>query len=230
MDRQCSLHRLLLHHAHEVHCVYHNLARRSRRCPHRTTRVVAIVIWFLSRNLDFAVLYLQTRRTATITSTDFYKDAHVAALTMLDWFLDAAIRDVVLAALTSLGHQCRHQADTFLMQTCLVEFIVAQNQRGLTVDLPQALHVYLRLWSHRAMSDRTAMVLRRLAWHRNSRRRFGVALRRTFMMSITSLPPSRELNRGQLAIRVPQRNIFSSDTASPLHDVMAWTMFSCHQL
>ena len=228
MDRRSSLDRLLLHHAQQVHGVYHNLARRSH-CPHRTTRVVAIVIWFLSRNPDLAVLYLQTRSGATITSTDFYSDAHVAALTMLDWFRDAAIRGVVLAALTSLEHQCRHQADMFLMQTCLVEFIVAQNQRGLTVDLPQAIHVYLRLWSHRARSHRTATVLRRLAWHRNSRRRFGVALRRNFMMSITSLPPSRELNREQLAIRVLRGNNFNSHSFPPLHVVMAWTIFSYHQ-
>jgi len=215
---------LLLHHAHQVHGVYRNLARRSD-CPHRTTCVVAIVIWFLSRNPDLAVLYLQTRSSATVTCADFYVDAHVAALTMLDWFRDAAIGGVVLAALTSLEHKCRHQADNFLMQTCLVEFIVAQNQRGLTVDLPQAIHVYLRLWSHRSRSHRTAIALRRLAWHRNSRRRFGVALRRNFMMSITSLPPSRELNRPQLAIRVLRGNKSTSHSFPPLHVVMAWTIF-----
>ena len=202
MDRRSSLESLLLYHVHEVHCAYHKLARRSH-CPHRGTRAVAILIWLLSRNPDLAVLHLQTRLVSFIDSTDLFRDAEVAALTMLDWFRDVAIRGVVLAAITSLEHQCRHQADSFLLQTCLVDFIVAQNQRGLTVDqLLQALHVYLRLWSHRALSDRTAMCLRPFAWHRNSRRRFGVALRCNFLLCITTLPPSRELNREELVTRV----------------------------
>jgi hypothetical protein len=111
------------------------------------------------------------------------------------------------------------------MQTCLVDFTVAQNQRGLTVDLPQALHVYLRLWSHRAMSDRTAMCLRSLAWHCNSRRKKGVALRRNFMLLITALPASRELDRPQFVTRVAHMRVFSSDTSPHMYLIGAGVMF-----
>jgi hypothetical protein len=100
MDRRSSFDSLLLHHVHGVHCTYHNLARRSH-CPHRGTRAVAVVIWFLSRNPDLAVLYLQTRFAPAINSPDFHKDAQIAALTMLNCFRDAAIRGVVFAALAS---------------------------------------------------------------------------------------------------------------------------------
>ena len=90
-DRRSSREGLLLHDVHSVQCVYHKLVRRQHG-PDRGTRAVAILIWFLSRNPDLAVLYLQTRFVALIESTDFSKDAKVAALTMLDWFQDGHSR------------------------------------------------------------------------------------------------------------------------------------------
>jgi len=191
MDRRALREGMLLHDVFSVLRVYHKLERRQDG-PDRGTRAVAILIWFLNRNPDLAVLYLLKWSVALIESTDFCRDTAIAALTMLDWFRDTAIRGVVMAAITSLEHPCRYQADSFLMQSCLVDFIVAQNQRGLTVDLPQALQVYLHLWSHRAMSDRTARCLRRLAWHRK--------------LSTTTLPPARELNREQLVTRLIYEN------------------------
>ena len=88
------------------------------------------------------------------------------------------------------SHCCRIRARNFLMPTCLVEFVVGQNLKGVTVDLPQAVEVYLRLCSHRPMSAVTATHLRRLVRHRNSRRRFGVSLHRNFMLTLTTLPTS----------------------------------------
>ena len=128
-----------------------------------------------------------------------------AALSLLHWFKIGRVRNLVMAAIESLDHPIRYRADVFLMHTCLVGLIVDQNKRGLTVDLPGAVQVYLRLWSHRPMSDRTAVALRRLAWHRNSRRRFGVLLRLNFMLVLTTLPQARELSREEQLTRVISR-------------------------
>ena len=128
-----------------------------------------------------------------------------AALSLLHWFKIGRVRNLVMAAIESSDQPIRYRADVFLMHTCLVGFIVDQNKRGLTVDLPRAVQVYLRLWSHRPMSDRTAEALRQLVWHRNSRRRFGVLLRLNFMLVLTTLPQARELSREEQLTRVISR-------------------------
>ena len=88
------------------------------------------------------------------------------------------------------------------MHTCLVSVIVEHSRRSLTVDLPQAVQTYLRLWSHRPMSERTARSLQRLMWQRNARRRFGVLLRRNFMLVLTTYPTARALSREEQLSRV----------------------------
>jgi len=184
-------------------------AFRRQDGPDRRTRAVAILVWFLSRSPALAVMYLQSRSSVRIRSEDFYQDTEVAALTMLDWFGEPSTRDVVFAAIDSMDHTVRVLADTFLMMTCLVDYIVAQNQRGVTVPFTHAVEVYLRLWSHRPVSARSGLALRRLAWNRNSRRRFGQELRRSFMLSNTALLPARELKRDDLVLRVTPGNIIT---------------------
>lgn len=181
--------------------IYMRLRRRTEG-PCSEIRAVAVLVWFLSSRPLLAVVYLQQR---SLKNFDVPKDMitpEVVALSLLDWFKNDRVWNLVMAAIESLDHPLRYRADVFLMQTCLVGFIVEQNKRGLTVDLPEAVQVYLRLWSHRPMSDRTAEVLRRLVWHRNSRRRFGALLRVNFMLVLTTLPLSRELSRQEQLTRV----------------------------
>ena len=191
--------------------IYRNLSRR-REGPPLKIRAVAVLIWFLSSCPWLAVVYLQQRSLPNFDVTVEMASLELAALTMLDWFKDDGVRALVMAAVQSLDHPIRERADAFLMHTCLVGIIVEQNQRGLTVDLPQAVQTYLRLWTHRPMSDRTARKLRRLVWHRNSRRRFGVLLRLNFMLVLTTLPQARSLSRDEQLVRV-------------LHDIEECFMF-----
>ena len=185
----------------EVRVIYRNLQRRSQG-PSLQVRAVAVLVWFLSSCPWLAVVYLQQRNLENFDVSGEMATMERAALVMLDWFKVASLRALVLLALDSLDHPIRRRADVFLVQTCLVNFIVIQNQRGLTVDLPQAVEAYLRLWSYRPMADHTAQQLRRLVWHRNSRRRFGVLLRRNFMLVLTTLPHARVLSRDEQRVRV----------------------------
>ena len=181
--------------------IYHKLLRR-RQEPCVKVRAVAILTWFLSSCPWLAVVYLQQRRLTSFEVSMEMATLELAALSMLDWFKDARVRTLVMSAIESLDHPIRERADEFLMHTCLVSRIVDHNQRGLTVDLPQAVQTYLRLWSHHPMSERTARKLQILVWHRNSRRRFGVALRRNFMLVLTTLPHARALTRDEQFARV----------------------------
>ena len=187
-----------------VNDIYATLRRRTEG-PRLETRAVAVLVWFLSSCPLLAVVYLQQRSVDNYDVSRDMATLELAALSLLDWFKIGRVRNLVMAAIESLDHPIRYRADVFLMHTCLVGFIVDQNKRGLTVDLPRAVQVYLRLWSHRPMSDRTAVALRRLAWHRNSRRRFGVLLRLNFMLVLTTLPQARELSREEQLTRVISR-------------------------
>ena len=184
-----------------VHDIYSRLRRRTQG-PRVDIRAVAVLVWFLSSCPLLAVVYLQERRGKSFEVSRDMVTPELAALSLLDWFKNDRVRNLVMAAIESLDHPIRYRADVFLMHSCLVGHIVDQNKRGLTVDLPEAVQVYLRLWSHRPMSDRTAEGLRRLVWHRNSRRRFGVLLRVNFMLVLTTLPPARELSREEQLTRV----------------------------
>ena len=188
-----------------VNDIYATL-RRQTDGPRLETRAGAVLVWFLSSCPLLAVVYLQQRswRSCSFDVSRDMASLELAALS-LDWFKIGRVRNLVMAAIESLDHPIRYRADVFLMHTCLVGLIVDQNKRGLTVDLPGAVQVYLRLWSHRPMSDRTAVALRRLAWHRNSRRRFGVLLRLNFMLVLTTLPQARELCREEQLTRVISR-------------------------
>ena len=181
--------------------VYRQLFRR-RHGPHPQIRAVAVLVWFLSSCPWLAVVYLQQRRLGSFDVSVEMVTMELAALTMLDWFKDDQVRPLVMAAIGSLDHPTRVRADEFLMHTCLVGLIVDHNQRGLTMALPQAVQTYLRLWSYRPMADCTARKLHRLVWHKNSRRRFGVLLRRNFMLVLTTLPQARALSRDEQLARV----------------------------
>ena len=160
--------------------IFQNVARLPQG-PGARTEAVALLIWFLSGSPSLATVYLQSRAVLRLDITAQMLTSTEAALTLLGWFKNDKVRALVLAAVDSLDHPVRHRADVFLMQTCLVELIITQNHKGLTVDLPQAIQAYLRLWSYRPMSERTGRALRNLVWHRNCRRRFGVLLRRNFI-------------------------------------------------
>ena len=181
--------------------IYMNLLRRSEG-PRPETRAVAVLVWFLSSCPWLSVVYLQQRTFETVDVVRGMTSMELAALSMLDWFKEERVQRLVLAAIESLDDPIRRRADVFLMHTCLVSVIVEHNTRGLTVDLPQAVQTYLRLWSHRPMSERTARSLQRLMWQRNARRRFGVLLRRNFMLVLTTYPAARALSREEQLSRV----------------------------
>ena len=129
---------------HVVGRIYGRLHRRQHG-PSRRIRALAILIWFFSKNPDMAAAYLLIRCSDSVDETQFRQGCEIVALTLLDWFRDAVVVSIVFAAIDALDHPVHVMADNFLMQTRLVEFIVAQNMRGLTVALPEAVEVYLRL-------------------------------------------------------------------------------------
>ena len=170
--------------------------------PRKHMRISALLVWFLSSSIDLAMLYLHHCACDEAREVGFFSHRSVAALTMLDWLLQDQTYRHVLTAVDFVGDQYRQLADVFLMDSLVAEYIVRRNAHGVTVDLAQSILVLLRLWSHRPRSARVTRWLQRLLWHRHTRRRYGVCLRRNFMLGITSFPLQRELSDHEITQRV----------------------------
>lgn len=165
-------------------------------------RIPSLLVWFLSSSVDLAMLYLHQCVSEEARELGFFSHRSVAALTMLDWLREDQTFHHVLTAIDSLDDSYRQRADTFLMDSMVVEYIGRRSAQGLTVDLAQTILVLLRLWSYRPRSDCVTRQLHKLLWHRNARRRYGGCLRRNFMLCITSFPLQPELRDHEITQRV----------------------------
>ena len=180
---------------------FFNVGRRQSQ-PGKPFRVIAVLIWLLSNNVFLAICFLQRYPNLYDFVEAYQADSQRAVLTFLQWLQDDDTYRTVLEGIASIEHPMRRQADVFLMESLLVQLLIWQNQRGLTVDLPQAANTYFRLWTHRPIAARTRRWLHRLAWHRNTRRHWGVLLRRNWILTLTVLPLDREMSREDIRDRV----------------------------
>ena len=156
-------------------------------------RVVALLIWFLSRNIQFAVYYLHC-----CTEDEFPEDPAHLAIFLFDWFTRRAVCDAVIASIADLNDRYRVLCDEFLVRSLVAEFVISRNARGEIVPSTEAIHKYLGYWALRAVPARVQGRLARLTWHRNSRRKFGVLLRKEWLLHLSSCASARELSQAQL--------------------------------
>jgi hypothetical protein len=73
------------------------------------------------------------------------------------------------------------------MEAILVARIMEAARRGLALPLQAVVDEYLGLWMNRSVPDPLVPVLTRLTYHANTRRKFGVHLRRTWDLHIDGL-------------------------------------------
>ena len=208
-----SLHDRVLQSCERISNLFYNVSR-SRVHPCNRVRVIAVLIWVLSSNVLLSIVFLQRFPALQYIIDDVQADPGLTALMLLEWMQDDDVYSMVLACVDSLDHPLRRKADAFLMESLLVQFICWHNARGLTVDLHQAVNLYLRLWTHRPVAVSTRQWLHRLVWHRHTRRRWGVLLRRNWLLSLTVFPLGRELGRESIIEGVHKQHeqyVVSSD-------------------
>ena len=163
--------------------------------PPLHVKVVAVTIWILSRQADLGVYYaLSRQRRYNFEGTDLTNRC-CSALMLASWSVDPECATRVIDALGAVDNRNRILADTFLVQSVLVNWIVEQNSKGISVDLPHAIWKYIRLWSHRSIADSAAERLRKMLWQRHARRRFGVDLRREWCLTRTTFNQAREISQ-----------------------------------
>lgn len=168
----------------------------------KQVRVVALLVWFLSKKSDLGMAYVQSRgQEYDLGDVDVSSKVSVA-LFLAAWLADQSVRDALHAGLVSLEDQHRIVADQYLIHSMLMEFIIAQNNKGVALDLTSLISKYIRLWIHRPMTDVIKRRLAKLVWHRGARRRFGVNLRREWGLAFNKFEDSRELTKDQIVTKV----------------------------
>ena len=172
------------------------------RAVPKQVRAVSLMIWFLSKSSDLGMAYVLSRgQEYDLGDVDLYSRAAVA-LFMVSWLADQSVRHSLHAGLTSLDDKGRMVADQFLLHSMLMEFIVAQNRKGVALDLTSLIAKYIRLWTYRPIPNVIKRRLAKLVWHRGTRRRFGVNLRREWGLCFNRFEDVRELTKTQIMEKV----------------------------
>ena len=172
------------------------------RAVPKHVRAASLMIWFLSKSSDLGMVYVLSRgQEYDLGNVDVHSRASVA-LFMVSLLADASVRNSLHAGLASLDHQGRMVADQFLLHSMLMEFIVAQNRKGVALDLTSLIAKYIRLWTHRPIPEVIKRRLAKLVWHRGTRRRFGVNLRREWGLCFNKFEDARDLTKTQIMEKV----------------------------
>jgi hypothetical protein len=170
--------------------------------PPSHVRVVACLIWILSRQPDLGICYVLARHRQYDLDDCNLLHSRSVVLLLAQWLRNENVRTAVRDGLRTMEDRSRCIADIFLVQSLVVEHIIEQNSRGLTVDLQQAIWKYAKLWSLRPTAMSVRDRLARLVWNRNARRRFGVDLRREWMLGLTHFRVARDLRPNQIRRKV----------------------------
>ena len=122
-------------------------------------------------------------------------------LTLLGWL--AANTATILGALVDMENPYRIEADCFLVRSLTAMVVHVQSSKGVLVTTAEAIYTYLRFWSFRPLPVALRPALRKLSYHRNTRRKFGQLLRREWMLDYGSHRFVPELSTDETLQRVP---------------------------
>ena len=148
--------------------------------------IIAVLITFLTEDLDLALLYLIGQRPAQSSHSASSLEEILTA--MWDQLLDDdtfALHCLVELVLPAGPFMLI--ADRFAMESILVGRIMEAASRGVTMPLDQVIEQFLGLWLDRSSCEAMEVWLARLAHHQNTRRKFGVHLRSVWNLHWGSL-------------------------------------------
>lgn len=133
------------------------------------SRSVALVVWLLSRSISLAVLFIWTCVNGFWEDQTVVPSEEQACATLSLWLADDSVFLLVSSALDNLDDAIRVRSDKFLIETFVVEFVLAENARGQSVSPSLVISKYIEFWQHRPPSD---AVQEWLARFENARRDF----------------------------------------------------------
>ena len=136
------------------------------------SKSVALVVWLLSRSISLAVLFIWTCVNVFWEDQTVVPSEEQSCATLTSWLADDSVLLLVSSALENLDDAIRVRSDKFLIETFVVEFVLAENAKGQSVPPSLVISKYIEFWQHRLTSDSVQEWLARLTWHENTRRDF----------------------------------------------------------
>ena len=94
----------------------------------------------------------------------------------------------------NLSNKYRLQADKFLMNSLLADYVIQQNLKGVVITADTAIVQYLKLWSHRPVAEPTRSWLLKLTHKVNTRKRFGKRFRSEWALQLGALKVKKALD------------------------------------
>jgi hypothetical protein len=171
-------------------------AREHAHVPSTSSLITAVLIFALSGDASLAEYYLisMARRNGRLQQL-----VHVPRLDLefMEALLDnQRIGRSVSMAFHNLSNRYRLEADKFLMNSLLADYVVQQNIKGVVITADTAIFQYLKLWSHRPVAERTRTWLLKLTHKVNARKRFGVRFRSEWALQFGALKVKKALDEG----------------------------------
>ena len=149
--------------------------------------LVASLIQLMTGNFDLVLAYLLWKKSKQSSRTSSGIEDIIRSL-WLHLFDDETFCMRCCVELLDGPSRVRAEADRFAMESIIVERIMQSARRGVAMPLGQVIDEFLGLWFRRTtISAVLELWIVRLAYHRNTRRKFGVRLRAVWQLHIGSL-------------------------------------------
>lgn len=169
-------------------------ARDQAHVPSTSSLITAVLIFALCGSATLAEYYLIS---VARRSGDRNQSVHVPLLDvgfMQTLLSNPRIGRSVARAFHTLSNKYRLQADKFLMNSLLADYVIQQNLKGVVITADTAIAQYLKLWCHRPVAEQTRSWLLKLTHKVNTRKRFGRRFRSEWALQFGALKVRKALD------------------------------------
>jgi hypothetical protein len=162
--------------------------------PSTASLITAVLIFALCGDASLAEYYLISvaRRNGHL-----HQSVHVPRLDLefMETLLsNQRIGRSVSRAFHNLSNKYRLEADKFLMNSLLADYVIEQNLKGVVITADTAICQYLKLWSHRPVAEQTRSWLLKLTHKVNCRKSFGKRFRSEWALQFGALKVKKSLD------------------------------------
>jgi hypothetical protein len=169
-------------------------ARDNTYVPSTASFITAVLIFALCGKASLAEYYL-----ISVARRNGHRDQSVHVPRLDLEFMETLLGQdrigrSVARAFHNLSNKYRLEADKFLMNSLLADYVVQQNLKGVVITADTAIIQYLKLWSHRPVADQTRTWLLKLTHKVNSRKHFGKRFRSEWALQFGALKVKKTLD------------------------------------
>jgi hypothetical protein len=169
-------------------------ARDQAHVPSTPSLITAVLIFALCGNAALAEYYL-----ISVARRNGHRNQSVHVphldLAFIQTLLNVPrIGRSVSRGFHNLSNKYRLQADKFLMNSLLADYVIQQNLKGVVITADTAIAQYLKLWCHRPVAEQTRTWLLKLTHKVCTRKRFGRCFRSEWALQFGALKVKKSLD------------------------------------